>query len=114
MKIECYELNKLKTYLDKHKIEYINKSDPLTGEDRGLLELYTTQIQPDPFGMLTCAEVIELIEKIYGGLNMESFNEKMFEIAGSVSNKHLQLSFYDLQHFLVYSTSTPEVISKNK
>lgn len=96
MRIECYELNKLKTYLDEHDFEYIIKSDPetahyrierihfningykwsvihgygtyggldpITGDDKGLLELYTTQIQPDPFGMLTCTEVIELIEK---------------------------------------------------
>lgn len=96
MKIECYELNKLKSYLDSHKIKYVIKSDPemthyrierihfnindylwsvihgygtyggfdpFTGDDKGLLELYTTQIQPDPFGMLTCTEIIELIEK---------------------------------------------------
>lgn len=96
MKIECYELNKLKDYLDTRRIKYAIKSDPetahyrierihfmindyrwsvihgygtyggldpLTGEDKGLLELYTTQIQPDPFGCLTCAELIELIER---------------------------------------------------
>ena len=95
MKIKCYELNKLKTYLDKQKIKYVIKSDPETSQfrierihfwingylwsvihgygtyggfdsftlDKGLLELFTTQIQPDPFGMLTCTEVIELIEK---------------------------------------------------
>lgn len=98
-KIECYELNKLKTYLDKHEIKYVIKSDPetahyriervhfningykwsvihgygtyggfdpFTGEDKGLLELYTTQIQPDPFGCLTCTEVIDLIESYRG------------------------------------------------
>lgn len=96
MEIECYELNKLKSYLDSHKIKYVIKSDPdtahyrierihfningylwsvihgygtyggldpFTGEDKGLLELYTTQIQPDPFGMMSCTDIIELIER---------------------------------------------------
>ena len=45
------------------RLWYIRWLDPFTGEDKGLLELYTVQIQPDPFGCLTCAEVIELIER---------------------------------------------------
>lgn len=45
---------------------------------------------------------------------MESFNKKMLEIAGGASNTKLQLSFYDLQSFLVHSAATPEVISKIK
>lgn len=45
---------------------------------------------------------------------METFNKKMLEIAGSDSNTKLQLSFYDLQSFLMHSVSTPEAISKIK
>lgn len=45
---------------------------------------------------------------------MQSFNKKMLEIAGGVSNTKLQLSFYDLQSFLVHSATQPEVISKIK
>lgn len=95
MKIECYELNKLKTYLDEQKIKYVVKSDSETTNyrierihfwingylwsvihgygtyggfdsytrDKGLLELYTKQIQPYPFGCLSCTDIIDLIER---------------------------------------------------
>jgi hypothetical protein len=35
--------------------------------NKGLLELYTTQIQPDPFGCLSCIDIIELIERYEAG-----------------------------------------------
>lgn len=43
---------------------------------------------------------------------MESFNKKIMEICASASNTMLQLSFYDLEHYLTHSKETPDFISK--
>lgn len=45
---------------------------------------------------------------------MESFNKKMTEICASDSNTMLQLSFYDLEHYLTHSKGTPDFISKTR